>query len=281
MKFKLIVNGSGVHKLEGAIILESLDKELKQNEDYIILEPKMPIDNNIYLQVMFDGEAVYSIETRFMYDDDSFKHYEYSTSDLNEVKDIFLEYFQKGSLSSLSKWNTDLVEDDNLMCKLYKKGVDRFLYVEFWTDGGNSITIHKGRLGEVGATEDIEISTNESLAFHMEKLQSEYKKQGYASIENLSEIIIQYILKPEDEEYELLETLEDEMNQALGWTGNGHCESGDVQGGVISLFCQVVDKRIALNTIIDIFQENEMLLNITISSPNDITEEYEIIYPAE
>lgn len=280
MKFKLVINGDGVRTLSEETLLNALQNNLREDEDYIVLEPKIPIDYNIYIQVMFDASNnTYIIETRFLFEDNSYRHYSKVVTDLEDVKNLFLDYYQKCKLPVVSSWDSDELEDDICMHKLYKQEKGVTLYAEFWINEDASVSLHEGELGDVGETRVIEKIA--SPVIYIEQLQSEYKKKGYAPADdNMTEIVVQYQSRGDEDNEELLEMFEAELNNLLGWTGNGHCEGGDVVDNVISLFCQVIDQRIALGAIVDIFDENELLANLMISAPNDETEEYEILFPS-
>ncbi|WP_341279296.1 hypothetical protein [Paenibacillus sp. FSL H8-0537] len=76
-------------------------------EDFIVLEPSMPLENSIYLQAATEGEGMsgFVVEIRFVYADDSFKHYDYKTTDKGEIVRMFLEYWGAQKLPDLSQWN--------------------------------------------------------------------------------------------------------------------------------------------------------------------------------
>lgn len=279
MNFKLIINGSGARKLDESVIIEALANNLHEDEDYIILEPKSPIEYNIYLQVMrrVDGEC-YVLETRFVYPDGDYKHYTTITSDLEEVEKVFLDYYSKCSLPSVSSWETEGEDEEEFMSKLYRQVGDKIYYKEFWVDSEGLITQHSGELGDVGKTETIEVADNVSL--YLDNLVIESKEQGYSEIEDLQEFIVQYVLEDDEDAAELLEIIESEIDEALGWTGNGHSEGGDIVENIVSVFCQVIDRDIALTFLLNVFEENGLLPGITISGSNLTTGEYEILYSA-
>ncbi|SFF28919.1 hypothetical protein SAMN04487969_12348 [Paenibacillus algorifonticola] len=76
-------------------------------EDFIVLEPSLPLEDSIYLQAATEGEGLGGIivEIRFVYADESFKHYDYKTTDKGEVIRMFLEYWGAQKLPDLSQWN--------------------------------------------------------------------------------------------------------------------------------------------------------------------------------
>ncbi|ANY67634.1 hypothetical protein BBD42_14970 [Paenibacillus sp. BIHB 4019] len=76
-------------------------------EDFIVLEPSLPLDNSIYLQAATEGKGMigFVVEIRFVYADDSFKHYDYKTTDKGEIVRMFLEYWGAQKLPDHSQWN--------------------------------------------------------------------------------------------------------------------------------------------------------------------------------
>lgn len=291
MKFKLIVDGSGVRQLNEAVLNEVLDNLRKGDEDsFVLLEPKEPIDGNVYLQVMYDvSSSMYSIETRFIFSSDKdFKHYSTSTSELSKVKEFFLNYFQ-GKLPLVKHWvNQAENEDENSelrddVCKLYKKENDELFYFEFWIENEDRLIIHEGKLGEVGETRTINSDTSSlPLGVQLTQLRKDALRDGFYSIDVFSELIVQYVLKDGelDESAEIQSDLEDLMDDTLGWTGLGHCEGSDIEVNIINLFCNVIDKDIALKVFYEVFQDNDLLSSVNIVYANEKTGEFEQLYPS-
>lgn len=288
MKFKLIINGSGARKLDEVILIDAINKLPGEDGDFIILEPKEPIENNVYLQAMYDEDAHnYLVETRFIFsNEDDFKHFQYITQSLDEVRTMFLDYFNECKLPPVHKWLNDTdsftEESDEDMCKLYKKVENELHYFEFWISDENELTIHKGIVGDIGETNVITIGVGDlPLKIQMAKFESDCRQQGYDTVANLTELIIQYPcdklidLEEKQEEVEVL------MNECLGWTGNGHCDGGDIDTKVMNIFCYVANKDIALETILETLRDNDLLENVIIAYADEKTEEFEMLYPAK
>lgn len=78
-----------------------LIQNLSKNElDFIILEPKTPIKNSLYIQIIYG----FSVELRLVLPNDEIRHYSYETENMNEVITIFLNYFEKEEIPNLDKW---------------------------------------------------------------------------------------------------------------------------------------------------------------------------------
>ena len=63
----------------------------------------------------------------------------------------------------------------------------------------------------------------------------------------------------DEADLEKCHTVEHILNNRLGWTGNGHCDGGDIGSGTINVFSCVVDPYIAKETIVAGLNENNLL----------------------
>lgn len=288
MQFKLIENGDSVRKHDRNI-LQQVIFNLKEDEDsYIVLEPKKPIGNSIYMQtIRLKGQ--YKIETRLIFgSDDDFKHYSYLSSDKDEVFSIFDLYYTDGKLPRLQNWTDETPsfkeEEERDIVKLYKETDGAIHYFEMWIDEDETLTSHEGILGEIGETESFGApeKNEDSLPprIAMSKAIQTYLNLGYTEDITWTEIIVQVAAKASDKE--LTETIEAMLNNCLGWTGNGHCDGSNTDNKLSTFFCYVVDKVIAVETIVEAFEEEDLDLdNLRIAYADDKTEEYMLIYPNE
>lgn len=294
MKFKLIENGDSVRKHDRDV-LKQVIFDLKDSDDdsFVIVEPKMPIENSIYLQVSLE-EKLYRMEIRLLFgSDDNFKHYSQLVSSKEDVFEVFDKYYSDCKLPDLRSWSDDTSifkeESEEDMVKLYKTIDGVIHYFEMWIDEDNQLTSHTGILGDVGNTEYFdEPNKAEDLLparVAMAKAIKTYEDLGYNRDVHFTELIIQF---PYDVKYKAseiaqeVENLEQVLNNCLGWTGNGHCDTADAEAGIISAFCYVVDKTIATDTILDALDEDGLAHDsLRIAYANEKTEEYELLYPNE
>lgn len=109
LTYKLITDHAEFKKEEinTSLITDIIYGFEPEYEDFIVLEPSFPLENSIYLQAATEGEGIsgFVVEIRFVYADDSFKHYDYKTTDKGEIVRMFLEYWGAQKLPDLSQWN--------------------------------------------------------------------------------------------------------------------------------------------------------------------------------
>lgn len=292
MQFKLIENGDSVRKHDKDVLKQTIFN-LKDNEDcYIILEPKKPIGNSIYIQVVLH-KGQYKIETRLIFStEEDFKHYSRLYPDKEEVFEVFDNYYTNHKLPDLRSWTDDTStfkeEEERDMVKLYKEENGTIHYFEIWIDEENTLTSHEGILGEIGETESFaEPDSPEYLPprIAMAKAIKTYQDLGYSEVFKQTELIIQYPLSTKNK-YTIIneqaEAVEACLNNCLGWTGNGHCDGNDLNDEAATFFCYVIDKDIAIETILEAFDEESLLFeNLKIAYADETTEEYILIYPNE
>lgn len=286
MQFKLIINGDGVRKHNMEVIREALSKLDESDDNYIILEPKKAIEKSIYLQAAIkDGKCV--AEIRFVFSNDTFRHYSKAYDKSDELYKLFEKYYSDNICPDINDWidETFLFKDDleDDLVKLYKKEDNSFLYFECWLNDNDSLTVHYGLLGNIGETvEYLAKDMKLPLMAVMTNLVYEKQQSGYSSVVSRTELIIE-CTPGEDENFLSLEEqrteIEDLLNNCLGWTGNGHCESSYIIGQTLDFICFVVDKNIACQTILDALAENKFTGKFIIGYADEINEEYLQLYP--
>lgn len=287
LQFKLIKDGSSVRKHDSEILKATIQGLTEDEDSYIILEPKNPIENSIYIQAIKQNNEYYA-EIRFVFGtDDNFKHYSRTYTTQNEIISLFSQYYSEGKVPNINEWNDDSAlnseEVDLKMIKLYKESNNTIHYFEIWINEDKTLTIHQGKLGEVGETENLDtknkdLPTDVLLAKHI----SDKKEIGYKELNDLTEFIVQYSYVEDCNQAELIEKrdyIESLFNNCLGWTGNGHCDGGDIGSGTMNIFCYVVDKNIAIHTILEVLEEEDLLDNLKIAYADENTEEYIGLYP--
>lgn len=289
MQFKIIKDGDSIRK-HNIDILKTAVTELKEGEDYfVIIEPQKPISNSIYMQVTLNG-GVYQVEIRFITDDggESFRHYSNQYKSQEEVFSIVKNYYLEERIPDLKGWTdcsssfTDEPEDN--MVKLYKKTDGQIQYFEVWLNEDNTITSHSGTLGDVGETENLDSDSNDGLPVkvQMDKLIFEARQNGYEVIDDMTELVIQFSYSindaRKDVEQEVVD-IESIVNNCLGWTGNGHCDGWNIDAGKVNMFCFVMDKDIAVETITDEVESGELLNDLRIAFLDEQSGEFLQIYP--
>jgi hypothetical protein len=106
MKYSLDINGRVYENFTEEYLRNSLaamlDIEPGEN-NFLVLDPAEPVKNSIYIQIWHEN-GVFDIETRIAHDDDSYTHYLYKTSSLEEAVKIFTEYYLYQKLPDTEKW---------------------------------------------------------------------------------------------------------------------------------------------------------------------------------
>ena len=125
------------------------------------------------------------------------------------------------------------------MIKLLKDLVGQLHYWEVWKDGNLLIT-HYGVVGEEGSRFETAVQPNETASKLMRRQAQQKIKDGFYSLkeDDLEEITIRYKLNGFGDENDLdkRHAIQDLMNQVLGWTGNGHCDGGDIGSGEMNIY---------------------------------------------
>lgn len=170
------------------------------------------------------------------------------------------------------------------MIKLYKRTEKVCLYWEAWDAGGRLVTIHWGSLGKTGRNKSIRIPPGKSAKGVIRRESEEPLANGYQEIgsEEHAQIVVQYKTKDEwgdtadlDKRYQV----EGILNECLGWTGNGHCDGGDIGSGEINVYSFVVDPKLAKDAIVKALKKNKLLKGAVIAIQNE--DEYEVLWPED
>lgn len=162
------------------------------------------------------------------------------------------------------------------MLKLYKQTRSGLQYWEAWEDEEKIVT-HRGTLGETGVTVEIPLSVSEDAELLIERESKPHRANGFEEREPVAELVVQYKCEnwgsPED--LDKRHRVEDLMNECLGWTGNGHCDGGDIGSGTINIFSYVIDPEIAAKTTIECLREENLLEGAIIAIRENIEQEVE------
>ena len=130
------------------------------------------------------------------------------------------------------------------MIKLYKREPGSVLYWEAWENQG-VVTIHRGVVGERGQTREIQVGGGREAGSIIDEEAAAPRRDGFRELSNEEQVsfVIQYRLDNwgSGEDLKKRHAVENVMNECLGWTGNGHCDGGDIGSGSINVWCFVVE----------------------------------------
>lgn len=170
------------------------------------------------------------------------------------------------------------------MIKMIKQTDEDTFYWEIWEEEEDQELLeHFGIVGDQGESRRFALPTGEDAEVWMEEIAEERESEGYEYLdeEELHELVIQYSYE-EDQIEEALErrhAMEELMNECLGWTGNGHCDGGDIGSGTTNIFTYVVHVERAVKSILEELQENDLIEGVKLAYGNRDNEEYEALYP--
>lgn len=147
------------------------------------------------------------------------------------------------------------------MKKLYHPSVNPKQYWEYWDNGDGTHTIHWGELGAEGESTVIKRRLLSSAKSQVLKLEKDYASNGYEEIdfEDQNILLVEYVVGGFGTENDLNKrhSLEDLMNEILGWTGLGHCDGGSIGSDSMEVCCFVVDFEIAQRVVAERLRDTE------------------------
>ncbi|MDJ0946528.1 MAG: hypothetical protein QNJ30_24015 [Kiloniellales bacterium] len=172
------------------------------------------------------------------------------------------------------------------MRKLYKKDGEDLLYWETWDDDGKHI-MHWGTVGDEGETQAVRSGLFRDAEKTVAEEMARREQDGYAEIdeEDLQTVIVEYRIGTWEREEEVEAHLErryeiqDLMDNALGWTGLGHCDGGSIGSGTMEVCCLVVDAKIAAPVMVQALKKAGQLEGAVIARERD--DGFEALYPSE
>lgn len=146
------------------------------------------------------------------------------------------------------------------MFTLYKR-IKRVLhYHEAWVHGAR-ITEHWGKVGERGETAEHKRNRRLTEEDNLKQILAKPLVEGFKPIdeEDQAVLLIEYAIRGMGTTKDLKKrhSLEDQMNETLGWTGLGHCDGGSIGSGTMAVCCFVVDFKIAKRVIEDDLKETK------------------------
>ena len=168
------------------------------------------------------------------------------------------------------------------MRKLYKRDGERLLYWETWDDDGKHI-MHWGEAGDEGETQALRSGLFRDAEKSVAEEMARREREGYAEIdeEDLQAVFIQYRAETwgDLEDPEKRQAMQDLMDDALGWTGLGHCDGGSIGNKTINVCCLVVDAKIAAPVIVQALKEAGQLEGAVIA--RELDGGFEVLYPSD
>lgn len=152
------------------------------------------------------------------------------------------------------------------MIKLYKRKPDGLHYWEIWQDGAELVT-HWGAVGTMGESKNAKLKRGEDVETAMERAAEAVLREGFSELEPEFELAIQFKCDgfgtPAD--LDKRHQIEQWMNNALGWTGLGHCDGGDIGSGTANIFSYVVDGKLAAAVAVAVLREQKALEGVTVA----------------
>jgi hypothetical protein len=169
-----------------------------------------------------------------------------------------------------------------LLIKFYRKDADGVRYWEAWDDN-DKLVIHSGKLGDQGETQERPLPPLTPLDQAIQADLNQIRLEGYIelSTDDHFQLVVQYRLGSwgESGDLEKRHDVEERLNQCLGWTGNGHCDGGDIGSGTINAYCFVVDPYLARDVIVEDLRRNNFLEGAVIAI--DRQDAFEVIWPPD
>jgi hypothetical protein len=166
------------------------------------------------------------------------------------------------------------------MKKLYKRLDGTLHYFEAWNRDG-VVIIHTGRVGDRGTNRERRAGPGESVETVMSRELGNAESQGYSPInpEAHSSVVVQYNVEgwEADEALGFRRTIEEVLNDALGWTGLGHCDGGDIGRNTINVWCKVVDLESGKQSVLSALEYNGLLEDVVLAASDN--KDYEPFYP--
>ncbi|MEO5706237.1 MAG: hypothetical protein ABIT10_01805 [Alteraurantiacibacter sp.] len=131
------------------------------------------------------------------------------------------------------------------MLKLYRSSEVGIEYWEAWDDGSGGHLVHWGKLGTRGETKTLTSSLFKSALAKLKQEADAKIEAGFlpVELEDHAILMIEYCIEGMGSEVDLAKrhTLEDRLNETLGWTGLGACDGGSIGSGTMEVCNFVVD----------------------------------------
>ncbi|GAA4321192.1 hypothetical protein GCM10023149_20930 [Mucilaginibacter gynuensis] len=147
------------------------------------------------------------------------------------------------------------------MLKLYKNDNGTISYWETWDKDSKNALVHWGVIGNKGQSKEVKSGLFKSFKKEIQQEIDQLIAEGYGVIdtEDHYTLLIEYIVDGMGtlEDVEKRYSLENLMNEVLGWTGLGHSDGGSIGSGTMEVCCLVVDFEIAKQVIEKALQDTQ------------------------
>lgn len=169
------------------------------------------------------------------------------------------------------------------MLKLYNFDDSKPRFWEAW-DNNRTITVHWGTLGTRGKNSEVKLAKGQDADALINELSAEPRNDGFRELTEEEEVvfIIQYRLDTwgSVDDLDKRHQIEDLMNECLGWTGNGHCDGGDIGSGSINVWCFVADPHAAAKVAAKDLKKHKML-DGAVMAYRDANDDYVVVWPED
>lgn len=170
-----------------------------------------------------------------------------------------------------------------MLTKLYKNQNGAVHYYECWNNG-RKVVVHWGALGRVGESKTVTVRRGETAASVIASELSIPRSKGYKEIDidDHKMLIIQHKTETWGDENDLDKrcAVESVVNESLGWTGNGHCDGGQIGSGSIEVFAYVIDPHIACRSLVIDLRGKGLLEGAVIAHAGE-DEDYVVLHPKD
>jgi hypothetical protein len=168
--------------------------------------------------------------------------------------------------------------------KLYMREDGSISYWEAWAAGRGIVVLHWGKLGEKGKTRQLRLGKGERSANVIAKHSEQPRSEGFREIpeEDHAMLVVSYRTPGwgSVKDLDKREKVEAVLNECLGWTGNGHCDGGDIGSGTINAFSLVVDPHLAVAAVVPALRKAKLLDGAVIAYRRG-EEEYRVVWPED
>ncbi|NVJ04114.1 hypothetical protein HUW63_02495 [Myxococcus sp. AM001] len=156
--------------------------------------------------------------------------------------------------------------------KLYKKEGNRLRYWEAWVHDG-ALTVHQGLVGETGEDHQLPLPPDDDPDLVIAEAAGPLVDQGYDEPDAtaMMTLIVQYTVegKGTGHDVEKRVAVEELLTDALGWTGNGEVEGGELQEQQLRVYCRVMDADAGVRTAVEALDAEDLLEGATLLIATD------------
>jgi hypothetical protein len=169
-----------------------------------------------------------------------------------------------------------------MMVKLHKFDDLEHRYWEGWISN-HEVVFHWGTVGDTGERLVVAADYHQDGPELLQRESDAKQREGFRVIDRseMSSILINYRLRTwgNDEDLETRHYLEDLVDQALGWTGNGCCDGGEIGSGIMNIWCLVLEAQAAMRTLSNELRTNRLAEGALIAAYSSSTNNYVALWP--